>query len=137
MTVAAAVLVLAACGGKGEASPAEVVRAWSAALNSDDNEAAANLFAKGARIEQGEVGIRVSSHDIALAWNASLPCAGKIVALATEGETATATFVLSDRKMSRCDAPGGEATAQFRVVEGKIVLWRQTGGSEPPPAADV
>jgi limonene-1,2-epoxide hydrolase len=114
-----------------------VVRAWSAALNSGDNEAAARLFATGARIEQGSTGIRVSSHKIAVAWNASLPCAGKIVALATEGQTATATFVLSDRKTSRCDAPGGEATAQFRVVDGKIVLWRQTGGSGPPPATDV
>ena len=36
-------------------SPAVVVRAWSAALNRGDNEAAANLFAKNAVVTTFEV----------------------------------------------------------------------------------
>jgi hypothetical protein len=37
----------------------------------------------------------------------------------------TATFLLDDRTTSACDAPGAEATAAFRIADGKIVLWHQ------------
>lgn len=108
------------------------MRAWSRALNAGDNGAAADLFALGARIEQGDLVLTVRSRADAVAWNASLPCSGKIVALSVEGDTATATFMLFDRRASLCDAPGGQATAVFTVRDGKIVRWRQTAGRAVP-----
>jgi hypothetical protein len=119
---------LAACGG-GPSSAADVVRAWSRALNAGDNDTAADLFASGARVEQAGRVLVLRTHAQAVAWNSSLPCSGKIVALSAEGdERATATFLLFDRRTSRCGAPGGRATAVFTVRDGKIVRWRQTGG---------
>ncbi len=123
-------LGLAACGGGGR-SPAQVVRAWSRALKADDNQAAGSLFAPGAEVVQGDSVVTLRTHEDAVAWNAALPCSGEIVALHTDGEQATATFLLGDRRSSKCDAPGAEATALFRVHGGKIVLWHQTGSTSP------
>ena len=120
----------AGCGGGG-ASPESVVRAWSQSLNSDDNEAAARLFAPGAHVIQGGELLVLKTYADALEWNAALPCSGRIVSIRTNGETATATFVLGDRRRSRCDGPGQKATALFRVHEGKIVLWHQRGTTPP------
>jgi len=130
------VLALTACGG-GSASPESVVRAWSQSINSDDNEAAARLFAEGAEVIQGERVLTLRTHRDALAWNEALPCSGTIVSISTRGDDATATFLLGDRERSRCDGPGSTATAVFRVREGKIVLWHQTGGSPLPPGGTV
>ena len=130
LSLAAVVLVLAGCGTSGT-SPESVVRAWSEALNAGDNDAAAELFAPGAEIVQGGRAIRLETHDDAVAWNAALPCSGRIVELSTEGDTVTATFLLDDRSTSPCDAPGAEATAAFRIEDGKIVLWHQLDGDEP------
>ena len=47
-----AVAVLTACGGHKTASPSEVVRAWSAALDRNDNDAAGGLFADSAQVIQ-------------------------------------------------------------------------------------
>ena len=133
---ALAALALSAGCGAGPPSAESVVRAWSQALNHDDNNTAANLFARGAKVVQLGHVITLRTHKEAVAWNAALPCSGRIVAIRSHGETATATFVLGDRRHSRCDGPGQEATAIFRVVGGKIVLWHQTGsgGNEQPPA---
>jgi hypothetical protein len=128
-----AVAALAGCAGDGDpASSEEVVRAWSRALNAGDNGAAADLFALGARIEQAGLRLTVRSRADALAWNRSLPCSGRIVELATEGEEATATFLLGDRGTSPCDAPGGRVAAVFRVRDGKIVLFRQLPDGTAP-----
>lgn len=125
----------AGCGG-GPPSPESVVRAWSEALNSGDNEAAAELFAPGAEVIQGRSFVLESEREAVL-FNAALPCSGEIVALETDGDTVTATFRLGHRPESRCDAPGAEAQAAFRVAEGKIVLWHQLPGSGEAPGAAV
>ena len=52
-------------------SPPAVVRAWSKALNANDNKAAAALFAPGAELIQG-VDVLLTP-TLALAWNQSLP----------------------------------------------------------------
>jgi hypothetical protein len=62
-------------------SPAAVVRAWSDALNANQNEAAARLFAANARVVQGPFDIRLRTHRAAVEFNAALPCAGRIVRL--------------------------------------------------------
>ena len=60
-------------------SPPAIVRRWSAALNANDNEAAAALFARGARVVQPGVDVRLTPQ-LAVAFNASLPCAGHAAA---------------------------------------------------------
>ena len=127
------VAMLSACGS-GERSAESVFRAWSQELNSGDNEAAAKLFAKGARVVQPGLVVRLNTYEQALAWNAALPCSGRIVAMMSEGDVARATFVLGDRQTRTCDGPGQRATALIRVRKGKIVLWHQTGGSAEEPA---
>jgi len=126
----AAIAFLAGCGS-GSPSAESVVRAWSAALNQDDNNTAASLFAQGAEVVQNGHVLTLRNRHQAVAWNSALPCSGKIVSIHTRGQTATATFVLGDRRHSQCDGPGQEATAIFKVVRGKIVLWHQTNTKGP------
>jgi hypothetical protein len=127
----AAIALAGGCGG-GSPSGEDVVRAWSRALNAGDNEAAADLFADGARVLQGDRTIRLATHADAVAFNASLPCSGTIVSLESGEDTVTATFVLGDRPASACDAPGATAAAAFELDEdGKIVRWEQLEADEP------
>jgi hypothetical protein len=125
------VALLGGCGSS-EPSAESVLRAWSQELNSGDNEAAAKLFAHGAQVVQAGVVVRLNTYEQALAWNASLPCSGRIVSVKSDGNTASATFVLGDRQTNECDGPGQRATALVRVRKGKIVLWHQTAGSTAP-----
>ena len=129
---AVACLALAGCGA-GPPSAESVVRAWSQALNQDDNQTAAKMFAPGAKVVQAGGVLTLHTHGDAVAWNAALPCSGRILSIHSKGDTATATFLLGDRPHSRCDGPGQRATAIFRVVKGRIVLWHQTGSGGPPP----
>jgi len=124
-------LLPAGCGG-GSPSAESVVRAWSQALNVDDNKTAASLFATDAKVVQAGQVITLRTRQDALAWNAALPCSGRILSIRSRGETATATFLLGDRPHSRCDGPGQHATAIFKVVRGKIVLWHQTASAAAP-----
>jgi limonene-1,2-epoxide hydrolase len=128
-----ALAVTALVAGCGSSSPSaeSVVRAWSQALNSDDNVGAADLFAPGAEVVQAGSVLTLRTHAQAVRWNSRLPCSGRIVSITSNGESAKATFQLGDRRHSRCDGPGQRATAIFRVVKGKIVLWHQTGSSGP------
>jgi hypothetical protein len=128
--VAISIFVLGFGGCGGGSNREDVVRAWSKALNAGDNEAAADLFAPGAQIVQSGRAVRLESHEDAVAWNAALPCSGKILELSTEGDTVTATFLLDNRTTSPCDAPGAQATAAFRIEDGRIVLWHQLDGEQ-------
>jgi len=126
----AALAVAAAGSGAASAttdtpSPAAVVRAWSKALNANDNEAAGGLFAKNARVIQGPLDGRLATHRLAVLFNSVLPCAGRIVAMTVRGESVVATFVLGHRPKHTCDGPGEKAAALFVVHQGKIVLWEQ------------
>ncbi len=68
----------------------------------------------------------MTSPQLALAFNASLPCAGKITRITVKGDRATATFVLGHRPRHTCTAARSEkAAAVFVVQAGKIVLWEQ------------
>jgi limonene-1,2-epoxide hydrolase len=125
-------LALAAAGtAQAAATPAQVVRAWSKALNANNNVAAAKLFALNARVVQPGLDARLSTRAVATAFNDALPCAGRIVALTVNGDRATATFVLGRRPKHRCDAPGAKAAAIFTVRNGKIARWQQV----PVPAS--
>jgi hypothetical protein len=105
-------------------SPPAIVRAWSRDLNANDNKAAAALFVRGARVIQPGVDVRLTPR-LALAFNESLPCGGKIVHMTRHGERVVATFLLTERPKHRCDAPGQKAAAVFVVRNGLIVRWEQ------------
>ena len=122
----------AASATRGAASTAQVVRAWSAALNANRNEDAAALFARNAEIIDGTVDVRLTTHELAVEFNASLPCAGRIVAMTVKGDAAVATFVLGHRPAHKCDGPGDKAAAAFLVRNGKIVLWERVAVPKPP-----
>jgi hypothetical protein len=127
-------LALVGCDGDKDASPRSpqaVVRAWSKALNAEDNERAANLFERGARVIQGGRVLRLDTHADAVEWNAGLPCSGHIVSLNVQGDTAEATFLLGPRGQSPCDGPGERVTALFTVRDGRIVTWHQLPPPEP------
>ena len=123
--------ILAGCGST-PPSPESVVRAWSQELNQGDNQAAAKLFAPGAQVVQAGTTLRLETQAQAVAWNAALPCSGRIVSIKASGDTTTATFVLGNRQQRKCDGPGQRATAIFRVRKGKIVLWHQTSAFPAP-----
>jgi limonene-1,2-epoxide hydrolase len=116
-----------------------VARAWSAALDRSDNEAAARLFAKGAQVVQSEA-ITLATHEDAVTWNSALPCGGKIEKVIVRApDEVLVVFLLDERPRHLCDAPGADAAAIFRVDHGKIVLWHQTvpPDEEPPPNGTV
>jgi limonene-1,2-epoxide hydrolase len=120
-----------AIAARSSASPAAVARAWSKALNANDNVRAAELFAPNARIVQRTIDVRLTSRALAIAFNASLPCAGRIVAVTVHGNRAVATFVLGERPKHHCDGPGVKAAALFIVRGGKITLWEQIAVPKP------
>jgi len=128
--------VLAGCGST-PPSAESVVRAWSQQLNVGDNQGAAKLFAPGAEIVQAGTTLRLNTQAEAIAWNAALPCSGRIVSIKSSGNTTRATFVLGNRQKSKCDGPGQKATAIVRVKNGKIVLWHQTSAAPAPVGPTV
>ena len=95
------------------------------------------MFATGARIVQGERVRKLDSFDEARAWNAALPCSGRILELRASGETVRATFVLGDRERVQCDGPGERAKTLFRIRDGKIVLWHQLDPALAPEEESV
>ncbi len=132
--VGAALAVTTAGTAQAVASPAQVVRAWSRALNANDNERAARLFAPNARVIQPGVDVLLRTHALAVGFNNALPCAGRIVEISVRGERATATFVLGTRPKHRCDGLGQKAAAVFVVRNGKIVRWQQVPVPSGPTA---
>jgi limonene-1,2-epoxide hydrolase len=134
-----ALLLVAALAGCGSTppSPESVVRAWSQELNTGDNRAAAKLFAPDAQIVQAGTTLRLRTQAQAVAWNAALPCSGRIVSIKATGDTTRATFILGDREKRKCDGPGQRATAIVRVKKGKIVLWHQTSAQPAPVGPTV
>jgi limonene-1,2-epoxide hydrolase len=120
-----ALFALTGCGSH-TASPEQVARAWSSALDHNDNEAAARLFATNAQIVQNGAEV-LRTHADAVRWNAGLPCGGRISHVELHGKTQVlVVFDLQERPAHRCDANGGQAAAVFQVEKGQIVLWHQT-----------
>jgi hypothetical protein len=77
-------------------------------------------------VKQGPLDAILRTHRSAVVFNASLPCSGRIVAIARRGDVVTATFVLGPRPHGAlCTGPGQEAAAAFTIRHGKIVRWEQ------------
>jgi limonene-1,2-epoxide hydrolase len=133
--LALVVLALTACGSHKAATPEQVARAWSTAMNRDDNAAAGALFAKDAQVIQGDVTL-LHTKDEATHWNSLLPCGGSIVSVTRQArDEVLVVFRLQERKFHVCDGPSDAAAAVFRVEHGKIVLWHQV--PVPTPGSTV
>src|SRR3954452_22287311 len=115
-------------------SPPAIVRRWSRALHANDNQAAAALFAPRARVVQPGVDVRLKPQP-AVAFNASLPCAGKITRIQRHGSRVVAPFVLGERPRRTGDATGVKSAALFVVENGLIVLWQQVPVPSDKPTA--
>ena len=124
-TAIVAVSYLAGCGGS--QSPEHVVRAWSKAFNTGDNDGAAGSFAAGAEVIAGDSVRVLRSRHQAVAFNAGLPCSGRIVNLKSAGAEVTATSELADRATHQCRGVGERGSILFRVHDGKIVVFDQIG----------
>lgn len=112
-----------------------MARAWIKALNADDNEAAADLFADDARVMlRGGSGV-LHSHSDALRFAQALPCSARIISVSTDDDVAVATVELGDRLVTRCGGFGETSRTAFQVRDGRIVVWRDLGPPPPPPPA--
>jgi hypothetical protein len=58
-------------------------------------------------------------------FNTSLLCQGEIIALSSDENRVTATFLLDQRGTFACPSPSTVDTAVFTVEDGKIVRWEQ------------
>ena len=124
------VLAVAAtgCGGSSHRTPAQVVRAWSAALNRGDEEAASSLFGPKAVFVAGDYRNVLRTRAQALAFNRSIGWCGPIVRLARERDEIVAQFALVSRPSGHCERGGRErGSVYFRIRDGKIVFFDQIG----------
>jgi ketosteroid isomerase-like protein len=120
-------IVAAGCGG-GRKSPEEVVRAWSAAVNRGDDEAAAALFGPRVVFVAGDYQTVLRTRAQALRFNRALRWCGSIVRLARHGDEVMAQFSLASRPRGHCERGGRErASVAFTVRDGKIVFFDQVG----------
>ena len=116
----------AGCGGSSHRTPAEVVRAWSAALNRGDEEAAAELFGPNAVFVAGDYQTVLRTREQALAFHREMVWCGPIVRLRAHGDEVEAQFSLASRR--RCERGGRErGSVYFRVRDDKIVFFDQIG----------
>jgi SnoaL-like domain len=118
----------AACGGSSRRTPAQVVRAWSAAVNRGDNEAAAALFGSRVVFVAGDSRSVLRTRAQALALNRAIGWCGPIVRLARTDEEIVARFSLASRPNGHCERGGRDrGSVAFRVRDGKIVEFDQIG----------
>lgn len=126
-------LLLAGCG-RGTIPPEAVVRAWSDAVNTGENERAADLLGRGAIVIQGAREQVLSTQADAVAWNHGLTCTSEVVRIQTHRDIVTTTFRLGDRgDEGSCATAGGTATVEFEVRHDRIVFLRQLSSTPPPP----
>jgi hypothetical protein len=126
--------------GPADAAGARVVRAWSKALREGDIAAATALWAVPSKVQNDTPVLTLSSRDYVRLFNASLPCGSVVTSAGGAGKGFTiATFRLTQRKGSRCDAAAG-ATARSAILvrRGKIVEWYRLPDdpASPSPRTD-
>jgi hypothetical protein len=118
----------AGCGGSSYRTPAQAVRAWSAAVNRGDDEAAAALFGSRVVFVAGDSRLVLRNRAQALMFHRALSWGGPIVRLAARGKEVDAQFSLASRPNGHCERGGRErGSVSFRVRDGKIVFLDQTG----------
>lgn len=101
-----------------------VIRAWAAAVRRADWGRAADLFARGARVQTGPDVQRLTTRNLALAWNISLPCGAEIERIGGAKGYAIVRFRLVERPEGACGEDLGEiARTAIRVADGRIIGW--------------
>jgi hypothetical protein len=132
----AAVAALAGCGGGGDdghgihSDDGVMIRDWLSAVAHYDFSHAADFFAPGAIIDQGDP-YRLPNAAAAREFNAGLPCHAKLIALREEdGPRVLATFRLEPGPGGACE---GQVRVRYTIRDGKFTEWRQlrTGGGGP------
>jgi hypothetical protein len=125
------VLAVAAAGCGGDRSPktpAEVVRAWSAAFNRGDEEAASALFGSKAVFVAGDYQTVLRTREQVLAFHREMVWCGPIVRLRAHGNEVEAQFSLASRPTAHCERGGRErGSVYFQVRDGKIVFFDLIG----------
>jgi Domain of unknown function (DUF4440) len=121
-------IAVAGCGGGSPKRPAEVVKAWSAAFNRGDEEAAAALFGPKAVFVAGDYQTVLRTREQVLAFHRAMVWCGPIVRLAPKGNEVEAQFSLASRPNAHCERGGRErGSVYFRIRRGKIVFFDQIG----------
>lgn len=99
-----------------------VIRGWLLALQRDDYDGAADYFARGALIDQGDP-YRLRGPSDARIFNASLPCRADLAGVDDEpGPKSLASFRLREGPGGPCS---GTVKVRFTIREGKFTEWRQ------------
>jgi hypothetical protein len=119
VALAIVAVALAGCGG-GEPSAEGVVRAWAESVRLGDAEAAAELFAPGARVVDGERTRVLETEAEAIRYARREACAGAVVRIDDEGG-ATVEAEFDVRGARRCGGADREL-ALFRVEDGRITF---------------
>lgn len=146
--IVAALALLAGCGDdddsadvaplpppkqRGAEYEERVIRGWLLALNRDDYVGAANYFAVGAIIDQGDP-FRLPSPAAARIFNAGLPCRADLAGVKDEtGPRSLASFRLREGPGGPCS---GIVKVRFTIRKGKFTEWRQLP-EEPEPSDSV
>lgn len=147
LALAAAILIGGCSGGDDDAEedplppPAQhgaeyekrVIRGWLLALGRDDYAGAADFFARGALIDQGQP-YRLRGPAAARIFNASLPCRADLAGVDDEpGPRSLASFRLREGPGGPCS---GIVKVRFTIREGKFTEWLQLP-EEPEPTGPV
>jgi hypothetical protein len=124
-----------------------VIEGWARALRRGDARAAARYFALPAVIAQG-ASARVTERRELVAFNAGLPCGVRLLRVRPTGRFVVATFRLTERPGTVCDAPGQTLRVAFIIRRGRFHEWRriaktpgaehellEPGATEPEPPA--
>lgn len=112
----------AAVGPAPKGAP-EVIEEWAAAVRRADWGRAADLFARGAHVQTGPDVERLTTRNLALAWNISLPCGAKVERIGGAKGYAIVRFRLVERHEGACGDIGQIARTAIRVTDGRIVGW--------------
>lgn len=103
---------------------AEVVSRWTAAVRRADFERAAQLFADGARVQNGGGVELLNSPARKLVWNAALPCGATVSRIGGADGYAIVEFRLVERRGGDCGTGTGQpARAAIKVRAGRITGW--------------
>jgi hypothetical protein len=125
----------------GAAAPGSerVIRAWTDAVRVADFDAAAALFGRRARVQNGTPVFILQDRAAAKRWNAALPCGARVTRArgASRGFTIV-RFRLVERRGADCGSgTGADASAIVRVRGGRITDWYRLPDGAGVPRADA
>jgi hypothetical protein len=110
-----------------------LIRDWLRAVETRDFQHAADFFALGAVIDQGRGPYRLKTRELAVGFNALLPCRADLIGLRGGGR---ARRVVATFRLRR--GPGGDCTGlvtvRYTIENGKFTEWIQRPDSGPDSA---